>query len=178
LWLTKFCKKFQQAKIAIIQNMVTHDGKSDYLSLKDKINFHSYRYHVLDDPVISDFEFDQLLQKLRAMEERHPEWITPDSPTQRSGAPPADKFTRVPHPAPILSLANAFSVGDVAAWFESIQKLDERVKDAGFVLEPKIDGLTVVLHYQDGVFVQEQPEGTAKWAKISPRISAPYNRYR
>lgn len=139
--------------------MVTHDDKSDYLSLKDKINFHNYRYHVLDDPVISDFEFDQLLQKLRDMEKRHPEWITPDSPTQRSGAPPADKFTRVPHPAPILSLANAFSVGDVAAWFERIQKLDERVKDAAFVLEPKIDGLTVVLHYQDGVFVQGATRG-------------------
>ena len=68
---------------------------------------------MLDDPLISDYEFDQLLLKLRAMEEEHPDWITPDSPTQRSGAPPAERFEKVRHPAPILSLANAFSEDDI-----------------------------------------------------------------
>ena len=113
---------------------------------------HNFRYHVLDDPLISDVEFDKLLLRLREMEAAHPEWIAPDSPTQRSGAPPSDQFRKVSHPAPILSLANAFSEEDIKSWFERIAKLDERVLKAGFVAEPKIDGLTVVLHYEHGIF--------------------------
>jgi DNA ligase (NAD+) len=69
-----------------------------YAALKNKINFHNYRYHVLDDPVISDNEFDQLLLKLRRVEELHPQWITLDSPSQRSGAAPAERFDKVTHP--------------------------------------------------------------------------------
>jgi DNA ligase (NAD+) len=121
--------------------------------LRDEINYHNYRYHVLDDPVISDYEFDRLMAELRQIEAEHPEWITPDSPSQRVGGPPAERFAKVNHPSPILSLSNAFSEEDVHAWFERIVKLDERVKSTQFVVEPKIDGLTVVLHYRDGVFV-------------------------
>ena len=132
---------------------------SDYQKLKEEIHFHNYRYHVKDDPVISDYEFDQMLLKLRDMEASHPEWIAPDSPTQRSGAAPAERFVKVRHPAPILSLANAFSPDDIRAWFERIVKLDERVRQSKFVLEPKIDGLTVVLHYRNGVFVQGATRG-------------------
>ena len=132
---------------------------SDYEQLKKDIHYHNYRYHVMDDPLISDYEFDQLLLKLRAMEVVHPDWITPDSPTQRSGAPPAERFEKVRHPAPILSLANAFSEEDIRAWYERIAKMDERVRQSSFVLEPKIDGLTVVLHYHDGVFVQGATRG-------------------
>jgi len=127
--------------------------------LRREIHYHNYRYHVLDDPVISDYEFDQLMVELRKIEAEHPEWITPDSPTQRSGAPPAEKFVKVNHPAPILSLGNAFQEEDVRAWFERISKLDGRVAEADFVVEPKIDGLTVVLHYQNGVFVQGATRG-------------------
>ena len=132
---------------------------SEYEKLKKEINTHNYRYHVLDDPLVSDYEFDQMLLKLRGMEEAHPDWIAPDSPTQRSGAAPADRFEKTRHPAPILSLANAFSPEDLRAWFERISKLDERVRQAGFVLEPKIDGLTVVLHYRNGLFVQGATRG-------------------
>ena len=131
----------------------------DYEQLKKDIHYHNYRYHVMDDPIISDYEFDQLLLKLRAMETIHPDWITPDSPTQRSGAPPAERFEKVRHPAPILSLANAFSEDDIRAWYERIAKIDERVRQSSFVLEPKIDGLTVVLHYHNGVFVQGATRG-------------------
>ncbi len=127
--------------------------------LRRDIHYHNYRYHVLDDPVISDYEYDQLLLELRKIEAEHPESITPDSPTQRSGAPPAEKFARVQHPAPILSLGNAFQKEDVIAWFERIARLDERVVHADFVLEPKIDGLTVVLHYRNGIFVQGATRG-------------------
>jgi DNA ligase (NAD+) len=120
--------------------------------LRAKINFHSYRYHVLDDPQISDYEYDQLVAELRQIEEAHPEWVTPDSPTQRAGAAPSDKFTKVRHPAAVLSLANAFNENDLRAWFERLLKIDERVLKTGFVIEPKIDGLTVILHYHAGLF--------------------------
>jgi DNA ligase (NAD+) len=118
--------------------------------LRQEINFHNYRYHVLDDPVISDFEFDRLLAELKEIEAGHPEWVTPDSPTQRAGSQPAERFIKVRHPGPILSLANAFGAEDVRAWYERILKLDNRVARTNFVVEPKIDGLTVVLHYRDG----------------------------
>lgn len=127
--------------------------------LRREINFHNYRYHVLDDPVISDYEFDQLLQELRQIEGEHPDWITSDSPTQRAGSQPAEGFTKLSHPAPILSLGNAFDADEVMAWYERIRKLDERVADADFVVEPKLDGLTVVLHYHQGLFSQGATRG-------------------
>jgi DNA ligase (NAD+) len=127
--------------------------------LRREINFHNYRYHVLDAPVISDYEFDRLLVELRQIESEHPQWITPDSPTQRIGSQPAERFAKVRHPAPILSLSNAFGADDARAWYERILKLDERVASAHYVVEPKIDGLTVVLHYRDGAFVQGATRG-------------------
>ncbi len=127
--------------------------------LRRSIHFHNYRYHVMDDPLISDFDYDQMLVRLRQIEGDHPEWITPDSPSQRVGALAASKFAKVRHPAPILSLANAFSADDVRAWFDRISKLDERVLNCDFVVEPKIDGLSVVLHYRDGIFAQGATRG-------------------
>src|SRR5574341_520442 len=127
--------------------------------LRREINYHNYRYHVMDDPVISDYEFDQLLIELRGIEAEHTEWITADSPTQRAGATLTEKFVKVRHPRPILSLGNAFKAEDVRAWYERILRLNTGVARANFVVEPKIDGLTVVLHYQDGVFVQGATRG-------------------
>lgn len=132
---------------------------SRYEELKAQINFHNYRYHVLDAPVISDLEYDRLLNELKKIEADHPDWITPDSPTQRAGAKVSEKFEKVRHPAPILSLANAFGADDARAWFERIKKLDDRVEKAKFVVEPKIDGLSVVLHYRDGQFAQGATRG-------------------
>ncbi|NWG32989.1 MAG: NAD-dependent DNA ligase LigA [Chloroflexi bacterium] len=139
--------------------MDTKTLRSRYEELKRQIHFHNYRYHVLDAPVISDVEFDKLLDELKRIEAGHPDWVTPDSPTQRAGAKPADRFEKVRHPAPILSLANAFGADDARAWFERIRKLDDRVERAKFVVEPKIDGLSVVLHYHDGLFVQGATRG-------------------
>ncbi len=132
--------------------MSEQDLKQTYESLKEEIRYHNYRYHVQDDPVISDTEFDQKLKQLRVIEANHPDWVTPDSPTQRAGAVPLDKFEKIEHPAPILSLGNAFSEGDIRDWYERIARLDDRVRDADFTVEPKLDGLTVVLHYEDGNF--------------------------
>jgi DNA ligase (NAD+) len=130
-----------------------------YEELKQQIHFHNHRYHVLDDPLISDLEYDRLMVELKGIEASHPDWITPDSPTQRAGAMPSDRFNKVRHPRPILSLANAFGAEDARQWFERICKLDDRVEKAAFVVEPKIDGLSVVLHYRDGVFIQGATRG-------------------
>jgi DNA ligase (NAD+) len=133
--------------------------RSRYDELKSQINFHNHRYHVLDAPLISDAEYDRLLRELKQIEADHPAWITADSPTQRAGSEPADRFAKVRHPAPVLSLANAFGADDARAWFERVRKLDGRVASASFVVEPKIDGLSVVLHYRDGLFVQGATRG-------------------
>lgn len=127
--------------------------------LRKQIQYHNYRYYVLNDPVITDYEYDQLYNELVRIEQEHPEWVTPDSPTQRVGGLVTEKFEKVQHPVPILSLANAYSEEEVREWFERISKLDKRVKEADFIVEPKIDGLTVVLHYQDGFFVKGATRG-------------------
>jgi DNA ligase (NAD+) len=133
--------------------MNTKSLRARYEELKQQIHFHNYRYHVLDAPIISDLEFDKMLNEVKGIEAEHPDWITPDSPTQRAGAKPADRFNKVRHPSAILSLANAFGADDARAWFERIKRIDDRVEKAKFVVEPKIDGLSVVLHYHDGVFM-------------------------
>ncbi|MGB7096954.1 MAG: NAD-dependent DNA ligase LigA, partial [Anaerolineales bacterium] len=127
--------------------------------LRQEIRFHNYRYYVVNQPIVSDGEYDRLMRELREIEESHPDWITPDSPTQRTGAPPSERFAKLQHPAPILSLANAFDEHDVRAWYERIARIDERVLDTDFVIEPKLDGLTVVLHYHGGVFSQGATRG-------------------
>jgi DNA ligase (NAD+) len=120
--------------------------------LRRLISYHNYRYYVLDDPEISDAEYDALMNQLRALEAEHPELITPDSPTQRVGATPLDKFHKVRHPRPMLSLANAFDEADVREWEQRIYRLvGERPIE--WVVEPKIDGLAVALTYRDGQFI-------------------------
>ncbi len=130
-----------------------------YTELQQQLHFHNYRYHVLDDPVISDTEYDRLLVELRRIEADHPDWVTPDSPTQRAGAVVSEKFEKVRHPHPILSLANAFGAEDARAWYERVTKIDDRVEKTQFVVEPKIDGLSVVLHYRNGLFIQGATRG-------------------
>jgi DNA ligase (NAD+) len=125
--------------------------------LRSKINHHNYRYHVLDAPEISDAEYDALMRELQELEERFPELITPDSPTQRVGAPPSELFAPVQHSAPLLSLDNAFSDADLDAWYARVVRGLEH--DPRFVCEPKIDGLSVVLVYEDGRFVRGATRG-------------------
>ena len=131
----------------------------EYLDLVRQVQFHNYRYHALDAPVISDLEFDKLAARLYDAESQHPEWVLPDSPSRRMGDRIADKFSKVRHPAPILSLANSFSVDDLRGWYDRLVKLESRVSQSGFVMEPKIDGLTVILHYEDGLFVKGATRG-------------------
>ncbi len=128
--------------------------------LRRQIHYHNYRYHVLDDPVISDAEYDALMRELRALEAAHPELITPDSPTQRVGAEPLDRFEKVTHPVPMLSLGNAFDEAELWAWHERILRLlPADMPEPAYVAEPKIDGLAVALRYQDGRLVQGATRG-------------------
>ena len=103
------------------------DTKSRYEELVRELSVHFHRYHVLDDPIISDAEDDKLYIELKRIEAEHPDWVTPDSPSQRAGAKAADRFAKVRHPAPILSLANAFGADDARAWLERVTKIDDRV---------------------------------------------------
>lgn len=139
--------------------MVNPDPQTRLEELRTEIRYHNHRYYIVNEPVVSDSEYDRLMRELREIEAEHPGWITTDSPSQRAGAPPTDRFTKLQHPAPILSLGNAFDEDDVRAWYERIARLDERVLEADYVIEPKLDGLTVVLHYQDGVFNQGATRG-------------------
>src|SRR5690242_20152168 len=118
--------------------------------LREQLRYHLYRYHVLDDPVVSDAEYDALMRELRALEDAHPELITPDSPTRRVGAPASEKFAKVRHPQPMLSLGNAFDEDDLRAWRGRIGRLIGEDASIAFVVEPKIDGLAIALTYENG----------------------------
>lgn len=133
--------------------------------LRKEINYHSYRYHTLDDPIISDVEYDRLMQELRNLEADHPELVTPDSPTQRVGAKPLDNFEKVTHPIPMTSLGNAFDDDDMLAWLNRIKRLLPQgvtADDLEFVVEPKIDGLAVALTYEAGVLAQGATRGNGE----------------
>ena len=121
-------------------------------TLRSEIEAHNLRYHAQDAPAIADSEFDALLEELRRLEAAHPELQSPDSPTQRVGAAPSERFPPVSHRVPMLGLANAFDAEALRAWHERISKLaGEPI--TGFVVEPKVDGLAVTLRYEAGVFV-------------------------
>ncbi len=140
--------------------MITEELQKRVENLRRQLRYHNYRYYTLNDPFISDAEYDALMDELQALEKEHPELVTPDSPTQRVGAAPAEAFTKVEHPVPILSLDKASSGEEVYAWWERVRK--HRPPDApppAWVVEPKLDGLTVVLHYEDGGFVQGATRG-------------------
>ena len=126
--------------------------------LREVINHHNYRYYVLDSPEISDAAYDELMRELRQLEAEHPELVTPDSPTQRIGAPPVEAFGVVEHPQPLLSLANAFSYEELAAWHKRVSNLLGG-RQFDLVCEPKIDGLAVALTYVDDLLVTGSTRG-------------------
>ncbi len=129
------------------------------IELREIINLHNYRYYVLDDPLISDPEYDRLMNELKRLELQNPDLITPDSPTQRLTNQVTERFSKSEHPKPILSLANAFNETEILEWFDRISKINTTVNSTCFVMEPKIDGLTVVLEYQDGLFIKGATRG-------------------
>jgi DNA ligase (NAD+) len=120
--------------------------------LRASVEHHTHQYYALDEPEISDVEFDTLFRELKALEEEYPALRIPESPTQRVGGAVQDRFRKVTHPLPMLSLGNAFSAEDLTAWQTRFAKLLPADTEQRFVAEPKIDGLTVVLHYRKGKF--------------------------
>jgi DNA ligase (NAD+) len=137
--------------------------------LRALINEANYRYYVLDDPQITDAEFDALLRELIDLEERYPELRTPDSPTQRVGAAPSEKFAPYEHHRPMLSLGNAFTAGELRAFDERVRKLArERV---AYVVELKIDGLATSLRYRNGTFERGGTRGDGRVGEdVTPNL--------
>jgi len=132
------------------------EEKARAAQLRAALNEHNYRYYVLDAPTISDFEYDKMLRELEDLESAHPELIAPDSPTQRVGGKALDSFQQVAHRVPLQSLQDVFSP-------EELLDFDRRVRESGaqpeYLLEPKVDGLSVALEYEDGVFVRGATRG-------------------
>jgi DNA ligase (NAD+) len=128
------------------------------VELRELVDYHLYRYHVLDDPEISDPEFDRLWDELLALEREHPGLQTPDSPTQRIGAPPSDKFEKVEHPTPMGSLEKVTTDEALQKWHADVVKR-LGTGEIRYVTEPKIDGLSINLLYEDGIFVRGATRG-------------------
>ncbi len=131
----------------------TKDSEKKIESLRDKIRHHEYLYYVIDQPEISDAEFDKLMQQLKGMEAEHPELITADSPTQRVGGKPREGFVKVPHSSPMLSLDNTYNEDELRAWERRVHELTGR-KDVDYVCELKLDGMSLALIYEDGKLVR------------------------
>ena len=127
--------------------------------LRETVNHHLYRYHVLDEPEISDTEFDRLFDELQTLEEEHPELVTPDSPTQRVGAPLSERFQKVQHVTPMGSLEKVTDGEGLLKWAEDVRKRLDSDEPVAYVIEPKIDGLAVNLTYEDGRLVRGATRG-------------------
>src|SRR3979411_118214 len=138
--------------------MPTASHEKRVAELREKNEKANYEYHVLDQPTIADEAYDALMRELQSLEAAHPELVTPESPTQRVGAPASTRFAPVQHAAPMLSLSNAFNEEELRAFDQRVRKLLGR-DDVGYVCELKIDGLAINLTYVDGKFVQGATRG-------------------
>ncbi|MGC2196299.1 MAG: NAD-dependent DNA ligase LigA, partial [Terriglobales bacterium] len=127
-------------------------------ALRDKIRHHEYRYFVLDDPEISDFDFDKLVEQLKKFEAEHPDLITPDSPTQRVGGKPREGVVKVAHSSPMLSLDNTYGEEELRDWERRVHELSGR-KDVDYVCELKLDGMSMALVYEDGKLLRGVTRG-------------------
>ena len=149
-----------------MSSTTTRDASDRVDELRALIARHDHRYYVLDDPEISDEEYDDLLDELRRLEEENPELRTPDSPTQRVGGRPLEKFAHVEHAEPMLSLGNARSEDELRAWETRIrnllQRFDITAEQFGYVTEPKVDGLAVSLTYEGGKLVRGATRGDGR----------------
>jgi len=135
------------------------DNISKVQSLRDKINDHNYRYYVLNDPLISDSEYDQLFRELENLEQKSPELVTQDSPTQRVGTTPLKSFGTIEHSIPMLSLENAMNDDELRSFYERLQKGLNNNNKISIIAEPKLDGLGVELVYENGFFIHGSTRG-------------------
>src|SRR5262245_55948476 len=135
------------------------DAQQRLDELREQVDHHLHRYHVLDDPEIPDAEYDRLYDELKALEEEHPDLITPDSPTQRVGAPPSERFQKVQHLTPMGSLEKVTDDESLLKWAEDVRKRLGSDEPVAYVIEPKIDGLAINLTYEGGVLVRGATRG-------------------
>lgn len=134
-----------------VHDLTEKEARERALRLRREIREHQYRYYVLDAPTIPDSEYDKLYRELQDIERRFPSLVTPDSPTQRVGGEVSPAFRSVPHRSPVLSLSNAFSEGEVMAFVRRVQEFAGESRPVTYVVEPKIDGLSVILRYENGL---------------------------
>lgn len=127
--------------------------------LRELLNRYGHEYHALDCPSVSDAVYDGLLRELKELESKYPAVITPDSPTQRVGSTPLEKFEKYRHTSRMNSLLDCFDEAEIIAWYKRIQKLDERVADSDFFVDSKKDGLACALHYEDGLLIRAVTRG-------------------
>jgi DNA ligase (NAD+) len=137
---------------------IPEDIKHEIEKLVKDLNYHCYRYYVLDSPVISDEEYDRLYRRLKELEEGS-DYVLPDSPTQRIGAPPLEKFEKIKHTEPMLSLDNAFSHEEVREFEQRIKRFLKSDEDIAYTVEPKYDGLAIELTYKKGILLRASTRG-------------------
>ncbi len=142
--------------------MNINEAKRRILELRELINYHNYRYYVLDSPEITDEEYDKLFRKLKELEEKFPQLITPDSPTQRVGGEPLPEFKQIKHRIPMLSLDNVFNEENLRDFDARVKKILKTEKDIEYVCEPKLDGLAVELIYENGIFIAGATRGDGR----------------
>src|SRR3954447_24564779 len=138
------------------------DAQARLDELRDQVNHHLYRYHALDDPEVADAEYDRLFDELKTLEEEHPDLITPDSPTQRVGAPPSERFRKVEHLTPMGSLEKVTDDEGLLKWADDVRKRLDSDDPVAYVIEPKIDGLAVNLTYENGVLTRGATRGDGR----------------
>ncbi|MGC7847502.1 NAD-dependent DNA ligase LigA [Desulforudis sp. 1088] len=150
--------------------MDVEQAKKRIDELRELIEYHNYRYYVLDDPEITDAEFDALMRELMALEEQWPELVTPDSPSQRVGGKPREGFATIRHVVPMLSLANVFDAGELAEFGRRVEAALQG-REVAYVVELKVDGLAVSIQYEDGVFARGATRGDGEIGEdISPNL--------
>ena len=151
-----------EAAFSQISLTVTFGVYDKYKEAVEQLNQWAYEYYVLDNPTVEDVQYDALYQKVKATETTHPDWVLPESPTQRVGDAPLSAFQTVEHPQPLLSLENAFNLAELQTWENRLCKLSEGLETLGYVAEMKLDGLALSLIYEKGVLVRAATRGNGK----------------
>ena len=148
-------------EIAVSKNL-SSDAQRQIMALREQLEYHNYRYYHLDDPEIPDADYDRILKSLIALEEKHPEWKSADSPTQKVGGVASKTFSEVLHSTPMRSLGNAFETSEIISFDRRVRTLLEQDGEVDYVAEPKLDGLAVSLRFEQGWLVQAATRGDGK----------------
>ena len=146
------------------------DPKEEVLLLTRELNDANYRYYVLDDPILSDYDYDHKLRRLEELEAAHPELKDPNSPTQRVGGEALSQFEKVEHAVPLESLQDVFSLEELE---EFRQRVDQSIAEPEYTVEPKVDGLSVALEYVDGQFIRGATRGDGRIGEDAPSAPSP-----